>query len=191
MQLQLTLALFARTRLSKPDASHPWPERTSDFSLLDVTRTTEQPDDGPHTASHPFSTRARSLADYALPISGNAHHPPETLAALVLLSPAEPELSLSPHQLEVAPSPQPLPEDDDLIQPDDSGTVVPEAAPGPVMMAPLPHQATDKRRVKVYELRHNDWFDRGTGFCYGCFVSVCQHPGCLRLHMPLLPIVPR
>ncbi|KAL8905833.1 MAG: hypothetical protein Q9171_006517 [Xanthocarpia ochracea] len=25
----------------------------------------------------------------------------------------------------------------------------------------------DKKRVKVYELRHNDWFDRGTGFCTG------------------------
>ncbi|KAI4120202.1 MAG: hypothetical protein LQ338_007186, partial [Usnochroma carphineum] len=25
----------------------------------------------------------------------------------------------------------------------------------------------DKKRVKVYELRNNDWFDRGTGFCTG------------------------
>ncbi|MCJ1248095.1 Platinum sensitivity protein [Trapelia coarctata] len=25
----------------------------------------------------------------------------------------------------------------------------------------------DKKRVKVYELRNNDWFDRGTGFCMG------------------------
>ncbi|KAL8996008.1 MAG: hypothetical protein Q9169_004389 [Polycauliona sp. 2 TL-2023] len=25
----------------------------------------------------------------------------------------------------------------------------------------------DKKRVKVYELRQNDWFDRGTGFCTG------------------------
>jgi len=24
---------------------------------------------------------------------------------------------------------------------------------------------TDRKRVKVYELRENDWFDRGTGFC--------------------------
>ncbi|KAK3898767.1 hypothetical protein C8A05DRAFT_18704 [Staphylotrichum tortipilum] len=41
------------------------------------------------------------------------------------------------------------------------------------MMAQLvPHQSTDKRRVKVYELRHNDWFDRGTGFCFACFVPV-------------------
>ncbi|KAK4152515.1 hypothetical protein C8A00DRAFT_34816 [Chaetomidium leptoderma] len=38
------------------------------------------------------------------------------------------------------------------------------------MAQPAPHQPTDKRRVKVYELRHNDWFDRGTGFCYACWI---------------------
>ncbi|CAG9936940.1 unnamed protein product [Clonostachys rosea f. rosea IK726] len=31
-----------------------------------------------------------------------------------------------------------------------------------MMAQPVPHQATDKKRVKVYELRDNDWFDRGT-----------------------------
>lgn len=31
--------------------------------------------------------------------------------------------------------------------------------------------ANDKRRVKVYELRNNDWYDRGTGFCVGSIVS--------------------
>lgn len=30
----------------------------------------------------------------------------------------------------------------------------------------------DKRRVKVYELRKNDWFDRGTGYCTGRVVNV-------------------
>lgn len=30
----------------------------------------------------------------------------------------------------------------------------------------------DKKRVKVYELRNNDWFDRGTGFCTGRVVNV-------------------
>ncbi|KAG8168243.1 hypothetical protein KVR01_003932 [Diaporthe batatas] len=34
-----------------------------------------------------------------------------------------------------------------------------------MMAQPVPHQTTDRRRVKVYELRDNDWFDRGTGFC--------------------------
>ncbi|KAI0482719.1 DUF625-domain-containing protein [Xylariaceae sp. FL0804] len=34
---------------------------------------------------------------------------------------------------------------------------------------PVPHASTDKKRVKVYELRNNDWFDRGTGFCIATF----------------------
>jgi protein phosphatase-4 regulatory subunit 3 len=37
------------------------------------------------------------------------------------------------------------------------------------MQAPL---ANDKKRVKVYELRDNDWFDRGTGFCTGQIINV-------------------
>lgn len=37
------------------------------------------------------------------------------------------------------------------------------------MQAPL---ANDKKRVKVYELRDNDWFDRGTGFCTGQVINV-------------------
>ncbi|KAI0858569.1 DUF625-domain-containing protein [Xylaria cubensis] len=36
---------------------------------------------------------------------------------------------------------------------------------------PVPHPSTDRRRVKVYELRNNDWFDRGTGFCTASFGS--------------------
>jgi protein phosphatase-4 regulatory subunit 3 len=32
--------------------------------------------------------------------------------------------------------------------------------------------ANDKKRVKVYELRENDWFDRGTGFCTGQVINV-------------------
>ena len=34
-----------------------------------------------------------------------------------------------------------------------------------------PPIANDKKRVKVYELRENDWFDRGTGFCTGQFAD--------------------
>ena len=34
-----------------------------------------------------------------------------------------------------------------------------------------PPIANDKKRVKVYELRDNDWFDRGTGFCTGQFLN--------------------
>ncbi|PFH55634.1 hypothetical protein XA68_17912 [Ophiocordyceps unilateralis] len=40
-----------------------------------------------------------------------------------------------------------------------------------MMAQSVPHQATDKRRVKVYELRNNDWFDRGTGFCTATFAT--------------------
>ncbi|KAK5936933.1 Platinum sensitivity protein [Knufia obscura] len=36
------------------------------------------------------------------------------------------------------------------------------------MQAPV---ASDKKRVKVYELRENDWFDRGTGFCTGQIIN--------------------
>jgi hypothetical protein len=38
----------------------------------------------------------------------------------------------------------------------------------------------DRKRVKVYELRDNDWFDRGTGFCMGQILDVsfcCRLPG--------------
>jgi hypothetical protein len=34
-------------------------------------------------------------------------------------------------------------------------------------MALAPAQPNDRKRVKVYELKNNDWFDRGTGFCTG------------------------
>ena len=32
--------------------------------------------------------------------------------------------------------------------------------------------ANEKKRVKVYELKNNDWFDRGTGFCTGRILTV-------------------
>jgi protein phosphatase-4 regulatory subunit 3 len=97
------------------------------------------------------------------------------VAALAILSPAEPDLSLSPHHLDVAPR---------LLT---DSHAVPEAAPEPLMMAqPVPHQTTDKRRVKVYELRHNDWFDRGTGFCFASFVAVCFSALAARLHPNLV-----
>lgn len=34
-----------------------------------------------------------------------------------------------------------------------------------MMAQPVPHQQSEKKRAKVYELRNDDWFDRGTGFC--------------------------
>lgn len=41
----------------------------------------------------------------------------------------------------------------------------------PLMMAQAGpnNPPNDKKRVKVYELRNNDWFDRGTGFCTAQF----------------------
>ncbi|KAL9027129.1 MAG: hypothetical protein Q9196_004305 [Gyalolechia fulgens] len=38
-------------------------------------------------------------------------------------------------------------------------------------MALVVPQPIDKKRVKVYELRNNDWYDRGTGFCTGRVVG--------------------
>jgi len=43
------------------------------------------------------------------------------------------------------------------------------------LQAPL---ANDKKRVKVYELRDNDWYDRGTGFCTGQIINVCTLESC-------------
>jgi hypothetical protein len=40
------------------------------------------------------------------------------------------------------------------------------------MMALPITPSNDRKRVKVYELRDNDWFDRGTGFCTGQIVDV-------------------
>lgn len=37
------------------------------------------------------------------------------------------------------------------------------------LAVPIPN---DRKRVKVYELRDNDWFDRGTGFCTGQILNV-------------------
>ncbi|KAF2400619.1 DUF625-domain-containing protein [Trichodelitschia bisporula] len=38
-------------------------------------------------------------------------------------------------------------------------------------MALVAPPAHERKRVKVYELRSNDWFDRGTGFCTGHLVN--------------------
>ena len=41
-----------------------------------------------------------------------------------------------------------------------------------IAMALVNVPPNDRKRVKVYELRNNDWFDRGTGFCTGQVVNV-------------------
>jgi hypothetical protein len=50
------------------------------------------------------------------------------------------------------------------------------ASAPPMALAAPP--ANDRKRVKVYELKNNDWFDRGTGFCRGLVVTVGA--GCMR-----------
>ena len=40
------------------------------------------------------------------------------------------------------------------------------------MTLAAPTVPSTPRRVKVYELRNNDWFDRGTGYCTGEMVNV-------------------
>lgn len=42
------------------------------------------------------------------------------------------------------------------------------------MAQAVPNPPNEKKRVKVYELRNNDWFDRGTGFCTAAFLFVRQ-----------------
>lgn len=77
------------------------------------------------------------------------------MAALTLLSQSDTELSIQQH-LDLAP---------DLLH---YRRLAPDTdSDEPLTMAaqPVPHPSTDKKRVKVYELRNNDWFDRGTGFC--------------------------
>lgn len=90
----------------------------------------------------------------------------EKVAAITVLSPSESVgLSLQQH-LDLTP---------DLFAYSPQQQLVTEADSEPLMMAqPVPHQATDRKRVKVYELRNNDWFDRGTGFCIATFTTVCM-----------------
>jgi hypothetical protein len=82
------------------------------------------------------------------------------VATLAILCQTDVELSLQQH-LDLAP---------DLLN---YPQLITEEVPQPLMMAQqVPHQSTDKKRVKVYELRNNDWFDRGTGFCTAAFMQV-------------------
>ncbi|KAK6067004.1 hypothetical protein SCUP234_11841 [Seiridium cupressi] len=108
-----------------------------------------------HPSSIPTSPHRLFASVACAPVSQRAHKV-EKLAALTLLSQADTELSLQQH-LDLAP---------ELLQ-YNSRLVVDVDSEEPLTMAaqPVPHQSTDKKRVKVYELRNNDWFDRGTGFC--------------------------
>lgn len=48
-----------------------------------------------------------------------------------------------------------------------------------MMALSVSNPPTTPRRVKVYELRNNDWFDRGTGYCTGQLVNVRLSRVCL------------
>jgi protein phosphatase-4 regulatory subunit 3 len=81
--------------------------------------------------------------------------------ALTVLSQSQPQLSLQQH-LDIAP---------DILNCSEEEL---EGELQPLMMAQVvPSPPNDKKRVKDYELRNNDWFDRGTGFCAAAFIVVC------------------
>jgi len=87
------------------------------------------------------------------------------VAALAVLSLAN-STQLAIRQEHISLEPEPL-----LVS--SEGRAVPDGAPTASTMAqPEPDRTTDKKRVKVYELRNNDWFDRGTGFCTAEFVTI-------------------
>ena len=81
------------------------------------------------------------------------------MAALILTQ-SDTELSLQQH-LDLAP---------DLLQYNNRlATNTDTDEPLTMAAQSVPHPSTDRKRVKVYELRNKDWFDRGTGFCSASF----------------------
>ena len=89
--------------------------------------------------------------------------------ALTIVTQSQAQLSLQQH-LDIAP---------DILNCSEEEL---EGELQPLMMAhAVPNPPNDKKRVKVYELRNNDWFDRGTGFCTAAFIFVCaSHSGFTR-----------
>ena len=89
--------------------------------------------------------------------------------ALTIVTQSQAQLSLQQH-LNIAP---------DILNCSEEGL---EGELQPLMMAQaVPNPPNDKKRVKVYELRNNDWFDRGTGFCTAAFTFVCASTSSLRV----------
>lgn len=86
------------------------------------------------------------------------------MASFTLISQSEP-LTLQPHQENF--------EDITQGQADLAGEPQPES-----MAQAVPNPPGERRRVKVYELRNNDWFDRGTGFCSASVSVTIQEPRC-------------
>jgi hypothetical protein len=85
----------------------------------------------------------------------------DSKVALTIVTQSQAQLSLQQH-LDIAP---------DILN---CSAEELEGELQPLMMAQaVPNPPNDKKRVKVYELRNNDWFDRGTGFCTAQFLFVC------------------
>ena len=49
-----------------------------------------------------------------------------------------------------------------------------------IMAQAVPNPPGERRRVKVYELRNNDWFDRGTGFCSASVSYIIHESRCAK-----------
>ena len=96
--------------------------------------------------------------------------------ALTIVTQSQAQLSLQQH-LNIAP---------DILNCSEEGL---EGELQPLMMAQaVPNPPNDKKRVKVYELRNNDWFDRGTGFCTAAFIFVCASSSSFTRLLYLAPI---
>jgi protein phosphatase-4 regulatory subunit 3 len=95
--------------------------------------------------------------------------------ALTIVTQSQAQLSLQQH-LDIAP---------DILNCSEEEL---EGELQPLIMAQaVPNPPNDKKRVKVYELRNNDWFDRGTGFCTAAFIFVCASSSCFTRLSHLAP----
>ena len=96
--------------------------------------------------------------------------------ALTIVTQSQAQLSLQQH-LDIAP---------DILNCSEEEL---EGELQPLMMAQaVPNPPNDKKRVKVYELRNNDWFDRGTGFCTAAFIFVFPPCSCFMRSPYVAPI---
>jgi len=112
-----------------------------------------------------------SLAAHVSKQPDNATSVADSKVALTIVTQSQSQLSLQQH-LEIAPDILNCAAEDldRELQP----LMMAQAVPNP------PNPQNEKKRVKVYELRNNDWYDRGTGFCHAELKLVCR----------LLPAIP-
>ena len=89
----------------------------------------------------------------------------DNVASLTLLSQNDEELTLQQH-LELQ---------DEILNASLAGELQPSIM---AQAVPNPQPVGERRRVKVYELRNNDWFDRGTGFASASVSHITHEPYC-------------